>query len=330
MRICIFGAGAVGSFLAAGLARDGKEVCAVARGPHLAAMQANGLRLEAPTESFTVKLPASDDPVALGPQDLVVVTAKTPGLAQVAHSIAPLLHETTAVAFAVNGVFWFYGDGFAPNGQHVNTKRLDPDGTLHQRIGVERALGVVINSPNEIIAPGVVRNTRPGTNRLTIGEALRDGADPARAARLAAQLSGSLAAWDVSTDIRRDMWNKLARNSASSPICCLTQSPLNTAYADPALQPMVIALMSETIALAAAHGFTGLTADPQVDLATGMKLRHTPSMLQDLERGRPMEIDSQLAILRDFAQQSGTPTPVLDRLLPILMLRARTAGSYSP
>lgn len=327
MRICIFGAGAVGSFLAAGLARDGKSVSVVVRGPHLAAIKANGLRLETPSENFTVKIPASDDPASLGTQDLVIVTAKTPALAQVARSIAPLLHDTTAVAFAVNGVYWFYGDGFAPNGITPNTSRLDPDGALHELVGARRSLGVVVNSPNEIVAPGVVHNGRPGSNRFVVGEALSDAAQN-RAGQIAAQLSGSLFAWEASADIRRDMWNKLARNAASSPVCCLTQSPVAAAYSDPELQPLVIALMQETIAVAAAHGFTGLTANPQTDLAMGMKLQHKPSMLQDLERGRPMEIDSQLTIVRDFARQSGIPTPILDRLLPILILRARNAGAF--
>src|SRR6185369_1278398 len=150
MRICIFGAGAVGSFLAAGLARDGKDVSVVARGPHLAAIKANGLRLERAGENFTVKIPASNDPAKLGAQDLVVVTAKTPSLKQVAQAIAPLLHRDTAVAFAVNGVYWFYSDGFSPGGMTPDTTRLDPDQTLHRLVGAQRSLGVVINSPNEI------------------------------------------------------------------------------------------------------------------------------------------------------------------------------------
>jgi len=327
MRICIFGAGAVGSFLAAGLARDGKDVSVVARGPHLAAIKANGLRLERAGENFTVKLPASDDPAKLGAQDLVIVTAKTPSLKQVAQSIAPLLHKDTAVAFAVNGVYWFYGDGFAPNGITPDTARLDPDQTLHRLVGAQRSLGVVINSPNEITAPGVVLNTRATANRFVIGEALISAGQD-RATSIAQHLTGSLFTWEASGDIRREMWNKLARNAASSPICSLTQSPVAAAYSDPELQPLVTALMEEAVAVAAAHGFTGLSANPQADLASGMKLQHKPSMLQDLERNRAMEIDSQLAILRDFARQAKVVTPVLDRLLPILMVRARSAGSY--
>jgi len=328
MRICVFGAGAVGSFLVAGLARDGKNVCAVARGPHLAAMQAGGLRLETPAESFTVKVSASDDPATLGPQDLVIVAAKTPGLAQVARSIAPLLHDTTAVAFAVNGVYWFYGDGFAPKGVSPDTSRLDPDSALHRLVGAPRSLGVVVNSPNEIVAPGVVRNGRAHANGFIVGEALRNAADPGRADRIAAQLNGSLFGWTASPDIRHAMWVKLVRNVAGSPICSLTQSSLAAAYADPELRQLAVALMNEAMAVAAAHGFTGLAADPQADVAAAARLQHKPSMLQDLELGRPMEIDSQLAIVRDLARQGGVAIPVLERLLPILMLRARTAGSY--
>jgi 2-dehydropantoate 2-reductase len=328
MRICVFGAGAVGSFLLAGLARDGKDVCAVARGPHLAAMQAGGLRLESPAENFAVKVHASDDPAALGPQDLVIVATKTPALAQVARSIAPLLHEATAVAFAVNGVYWFYGDGFAPKGTTPNTARLDPDGSLHRSVGASRSLGMVVNSPNEIAAPGVVHNGRPGGNSFIVGEALPAMADPARASAIATELSGSLFTCSASPDIRRAMWVKLVRNVAGSPICSLTQSSLTAAYSDPDLRQLAIALMNEATAVGAAHGFDCLAADPQADVAAAAKLQHKPSMLQDLELGRPMEIDSQLAIVHDFARQGGVATPTLERLLPILMLRARTAGSY--
>jgi 2-dehydropantoate 2-reductase len=328
MRICIFGAGAVGSFLAAGLARDGKDVSVLARGAHLAAMKSSGLELQAGAQSCRVTVKASDDPAEIGLQDLVIVTAKAPSLAQIARTMAPLLHEGTAVAFAINGVFWFYGQGFAPGGVTPDTSRLDRDGGLQRHVGAQRSLGVVINSPNELVAPGVVRNTRPGSNGFVIGEAVGGGEVSSRAAAIAAHLSGSLFAWTASADIRRDMWNKLARNAASSPICCLTRSPVAAAYSDAALQPLVRALMYETITVAAAHGFSGLTANPQADLEAGAKLQHKPSMLQDLERRRVMEIDSQLAVLRDFARQSGVATPILDRLLPILMLQARVAGCY--
>lgn len=326
MKICIFGAGAVGSFLAARLAHSGKTVSVIARGPHLAAIRKDGLRLEAQDGQVTVRLPASDSPDELGPQDLVIVSAKTPSLPQAAQAIAPLLHDGTAVVFAVNGVFWFYGDGFAPNGMVPDTRRLDQDGALHRLIGVERSLGMVVRSSNEVVAPGVVRN-EGANNGFTIGEAMPDRAGD-RAPALAAALDGSGFVCEPLADIRRDMWAKLVRNSASSPLCSLTGSTVADAYGDPAIGELAMALMRETASVAAAHGFAGLLPDAAQAVRAGMALQHKPSMLQDLERGRAMEIDSQLAILRDLARQAQVATPVLNTVLPLLMLRARTAGCY--
>lgn len=325
MRICIFGAGAVGSFLAARLAQAGRDVSVVARGPHLAAIQRDGLRLQALDGEMTVRLPAAEDPAALGAQDLVIVSLKTPALAQAAATMAPLLHAETAVAFALNGIFWFYGDGFAPQGTTPDTARLDRDGTLHRLIGARRSLGMVVLSPNTLVAPGVVRNDRTG-NAFVLGEALADRRD--RAPSLAALLDNPGFACRATTDIRREMWLKLIRNAASSPICCLTGLTVAQAYGDPAVRALAVALMRETLAVAVAHGFTELPADPPSDIQSGLALHHKPSMLQDLELGRAMEIDSQLAILQDLARQAGVATPVTDTLLPLVIARARAAGSY--
>jgi len=326
MKICIFGAGAVGSYLAARLAHGGKQVSVIVRGPHLAAIQKDGLKLQAKDGEIAVRLPASDDPATLGPQDLVIVSAKTPSLPQVASGIAPLLHADTAVAFAINGVFWFYGDGFRPAGLTPDTARLDRDGSLHRLIGVERSLGIVVRSSNEVVAPGVVRNESTA-NSFNIGEAMPDRAKD-RAPELAAALDGCGFVSKPLADIRRDMWAKLVRNAASSPLCCLTGSAVADAYGDQAVGELAVALMRETAAVAAAHGFADLLPDPADALRAGMGLHHKPSMLQDLERGRSMEIDTQLAILRDFARQAKVATPVLDTVLPMLMVRARTAGCY--
>ncbi|MDF3072610.1 MAG: 2-dehydropantoate 2-reductase [Alphaproteobacteria bacterium] len=326
MKICIFGAGAVGSFLAARLAQSGKQVSVIVRGPHLAAIQKDGLTLQAKDGDITVRLPASDNPAELGPQDLVIVSAKTPSLPQVAQGIAPLLHADTTVAFAINGVFWFYGDGFKPNGIAPDTARLDRDGSLHRLIGVERSLGIIVRSSNEVVAPGVVRN-ESANNGFTIGEAT-PGRATDRTPALAAALDGSGFIIKALSDIRHDMWAKLVRNSASSPLCSLTGSDVATAYNDKAIGELAMALMRETASIAQAHGFPDLLPDPGEALRMGLNLHHKPSMLQDLERGRAMEIDSQLAILQDLARQAKIATPVLDTLLPMLVMRAKTAGCY--
>jgi 2-dehydropantoate 2-reductase len=327
MRICIFGAGAIGGYLAARLARAGRDVSLVARGPHLQAIRANGLTLETPQERFTVNPRASDDPAKLGPQDLVVITAKTPALPEVARRIEPLLGPDTPVVFGVNGVFWFYGDGFAPGGVALDTSRLDPDGLLARHIGRGRALGMVIYSPNEVIAPGMVRNRRTHGNRFVLGEPVADPSGK-RLARIVAMLDGCGFAVEASPDIRLEMWKKLARNVSGSPLCALTGADGGTLVADDDLRRLSAELMRETLAVAAAHGFTDLGADPEELRQHRSSTGHKPSMLQDMERGRPIEFDSMLGILRDFARQANVPTPVLDIVAPLLAMRAKVAGCY--
>ena len=171
MRICVYGAGSVGGYLAARLAKAGREVSVVARGPHLAAIRVGGLTLQTPEERFTVPVAASDDPADLGRQDLVIVGAKHPALPGIAERIGPLLGPDTPVVFAMNGVLWFTAD----------LPRLDPTGSIRRHIGIERALGLIIESPNEVVEPGVVENTGK-RNRFTLGLRAVDRRRPDRAA----------------------------------------------------------------------------------------------------------------------------------------------------
>lgn len=325
MRICIFGAGAVGGYLAARLARAGKSVSLIARGANLQAIRSQGLRLETPAEDFVVHPTASDDPAALGPQDIVILSAKTPALPAIARTIAPLLHPGTTLVFAVNGVFWFYAHGFRPGGLVPATERLDQGQTLENLIGADKALGMVIYSPNTVVAPGHVRNARAKGDRFILGEA-RQG-ETERALEVAGGLAGAGLDVRVEADIRRAMWTKLTLNVASSPLCCLTRQKAKTAFADPEIRRLAHGLISETLAIARAHGFD-LDIDPERQSSAEEKTDHKPSMLQDLELGRPMEIDSQLLILKDFARQLDQPTPTLDIILPLLVQRARLAGAY--
>lgn len=325
MRICVFGAGAVGGHLAARLARAGKNVSLVARGPHLQAIRADGLRFETPAESFTVHPQASDDPASLGPQDVIIVSAKTPALPGIARSLAPMLHEGTRIVFAVNGVFWFYAHGFAPGGIVPDTSRLDPDGTLHQLLGPERALGMVIYSPNAVPEPGLVRCGRATGDRFVLGGAVQGDAGPA--AEVQAALADAGLTIEVTADIRQAMWRKLSLNVASSPLCTLTAQTSQAAFADQDVRRLGTGLVGELLAIAGAHGFE-LGIEPARQTSAESRMDHKPSMLQDLERGRPMEIDSQLRVLQDFSRQLGIATPTLDLVLPLLILRARAAGAY--
>lgn len=325
MKICIYGAGVIGGILAVHWARAGHDVSVVARGANLQAIVANGLRLDEPERSLTIHPKASADPRELGPQDLVVVTTKTPALPEVAKAIGPLLGPETLVAFSVNGLFWFYGDGFSPAGGKLDLSRLDPDGALHANIGAKRSLGMIANAGGAMTAPGVF-NVRPD-GRFTIGAALPDAAERAR--QLAEALKAPGLIIEFAPDVRVPMWKKHIGVAGVQALAALTLGNVREINQAPGVKDLVKELMSETMAIAAANGYPNL----EFDVARPMGSRpapanHKPSMLQDLELGRPMEIDAQYLILQDLAKATGIATPLLDTIVSILLLRARIAGCY--
>ena len=325
MRIGIVGAGAVGGYLAARLAQEGHAVSLVARGAHLAAIREQGLTLDAPDGRLTVRVAASDDPGDLGPQDLVVTSAKTPALPQLVAGIGPMLGEDTPVVTAMNGVFWWYGHNFQPGGRAPSTARLDPDGRLAAAIPAARALGMIVYSSNEVTAPGVVKNSS-ARNRYMVGAADPAGLDRAQA--VARDLDGAGFTIEATADIRRAMWTKLVRNLSTAPIAVLTGATAAAIIDDPEVAVVSRRLFLEGAAVAAAHGFDGLVDDAEAVFRKGAGAAQKPSMLQDLERGRPMEIDSMLRIVQDFAQDCGVATPTLDAVVALVVQRARTAGLY--
>jgi 2-dehydropantoate 2-reductase len=325
-RICIYGAGGVGGYLAVRLAQAGRDVSIVARGPHLEEIQRWGLTLRTATHESAVAVPARSDIGDFPAFDVVVVSVKAPALPMAAQAIGPHLARGTSVIFATNGVQWFYGDGFTPGGMRLDTRRLDRHGTLHREIGVERSLGMVVRSTNEVLEPGIIFNS--GGGKFLLGEAA--GGASERLQELASLLDVDGADVSASADIRRDMWTKLVRNTAVAVLCGLVDDSPGNVFSDSELGRLGRDVMAEVAAVAAAHGFDQLI-DVESEAAivaemTAMK----PSIVQDLERGRPMEIDAQLASVLDFAAQARVPTPVTSRLAPLLTYRARSAGCYAP
>ncbi len=353
-KICIYGAGAVGGHMAARLAQGGLDISVVARGAHLAAIRANGLRLVTPDEDFTVRVSASDDPAELGPQDLVISTLKAQSLGAAAAGIAALLGPDTPVVFALNGIPWWYFHGVAagvaqgsaqgaaqaaansagesdrpaasaPLPAAARLPRLDPEGHLWRHIGAERALGCVIRSPNEISAPGVVRGTSK-VNTFTIGEP--DNSASPRLAAVIETLQRGLTGARASQQIRRDIWAKLVLNVPSSLTCALTLSTAPEIFAREETRELWRQLGSEANAVAAAHGVdAGFDLDAQMRASGGN--RHPPSMLQDLLAGRAMEIDGQLRAVQDLGRMAGVPTPMLDVTVTLLAQRERSEFAAS-
>ncbi len=322
MRICIFGAGAVGSHFAVRLALAGHEVSCVMRGPHLEAARAKGLTLRVGDAEFSANVQASDDPAELGPQDLVISTLKATGLAGLATGLRPLLRDDTAIVFAQNGIPWWYDIGLSPD--HPPTPDLgflDPGGRLRSVVSRQRIIGGVIFSSNEVVAPGVVENLSPDRNRLLVGEC--NDRTSERIERLrAALVEASIESPEVA-QIREAIWSKLLTNMSMSMLCLLTGQTARAVRDEPALRDVIPRLLDE--ANSVAQSFV-----PQVKRVTrtGPAPDHKPSILQDYELGRAMEIDVLVRAPAAFARAAGLSTPMLDLMAALAIRQARDKGLY--
>jgi len=324
MRICVYGAGAIGGHLAVRLSRGGADVSVVARGPHLAAIQHSGLTIHTSQGELHARVRASDDPAALGPQDAVLVTVKAPSLPAVAAAISPLLKPDTAVAFVMNGIPWFYFHGIGGPLEGRRLPRIDPDDTLWRAIGPQRAIAGVVYAASAVIAPGVIELENPNS-RVVLGEP--DGRETQRVQAIAAHINAGGMPALVSPAIRDEIWNKLLGNLGNGPLAVLTQVSIRDLYQEPECVAAARRVMHEAATVAHALG-ANPDADHEKRIAHGRSLDHKPSILQDLELGRPMEIDGILDAPLELARMVGVPTPTLDLLVALVKVRARAAGPY--
>ncbi|HEY1798719.1 MAG TPA: 2-dehydropantoate 2-reductase [Stellaceae bacterium] len=330
MRIVVFGAGAVGGHLAARLAAEGPgagiEVAAVARGVQLAAIRERGLTLHIGDQRFTGRLRATDRPRELGHQDVVIVTLKSSVLSDSAEAIGSLVGPETTVIFAMNGIPWWY----LYRAEAAGTARpdlafLDPNERLARAIGLERVVGCMINSANEVIEPGVIRNS-PGTkNKFTLGEP--DGTISPRLSAISAALGRAGIPAPISASIRTDIWDKLVRNLATSPVCAMTGEPIGVIGRHPELLDLSRNLMREGLTVAGAHGID-LDVDFQRAYGDRPISPHKSSMLQDFERDRPPEIDGLLKSVQAFARAASLPVPHVDAVTALVVEKARRMGLY--
>lgn len=325
MKVCIYGAGAIGGTIAARLALAGVETAIVARGAHLAAIRDRGLRFVTPKDDKVVRVTATDDPATLDPQDLIVAAVKAHQLPAIAHPVKHLLHDETAIVYAVNGMPWWYfhksGDG--RDGKRLD--RLDPGGVLWDEVGVERTIGCVVNIPAAVSAPGEV-HYEGGNNRLALGEP--DGTQSPRLAKIAGLLRSAGFDIETSEPIRYEVWRKLALILVASPVAILTTMSTGPAIRDPAVREAARRSWHEANAIAAAYGYI-LDGDVDAKLDRIAKGgHHRPSILQDLDAGRPLEIDPQMTVPLELAREARVPVPVLDMLAGLMRVRARASGLY--
>jgi 2-dehydropantoate 2-reductase len=323
-RICVFGAGAVGGHVAARLARGGANVSLVARGDHLAAIRAGGLRVEAPDGVIDARVAASDNPRDLGPQDAVFVTVKTTALLSVAASIAPLLGPSTPIVFLMNGFPWWYFNELAGAQGRPPVPELDELATPWAEIGTDRAIGGVSYPACTVTKPGTIFVASQGKG-IVLGEP--DGEVSARVTMLAEVLGAGGAPVEVTSRIRDSIWTKLVNNLASGPLSILSQSAAKDLYEQPACLEGTDRCRAEAAAIARAMG-CDVAAAAEAHAAGFRTLNHKSSIVQDLEHGRAMEIDSLYGIPLALARYLGVATPTLDLLVSLVKLRARAAGAY--
>lgn len=326
MRITVFGAGAIGGYLAAKLAIAGNvDLSIVARGAHLEAIEANGLRLieDGKEEATRVRAAARAD--ELGAQDYVVLALKAHSLAPALGQIAPLLGEGTAVVTMQNGLPWwyFYRAGGALEGTRLNA--VDPGGTIWQRIGPERVIGSVVYPAVEVDAPGLIRHVE-GT-RFSLGEP--SGEKSERVAALARELVKAGLQAPVREDIRSEIWVKLWGNLSFNPISALTGSTLAAIVADQGTRALARAMMLEAQAIGESLGVRFPVSVDRRIKGAGDVGEHKTSMLQDLERGRPMEIDALVSAVQELGRLTGQPTPAIDSVLALVRRLAIERGCYS-
>lgn len=328
MKLCVFGAGAIGGHLAARLAAAGHEVSVVARGANLAGIRERGLSLHAGGEVVRGAVRASDRAGALGPQDAVFVTTKATALGAFAESAAPLLSADTRVVFVQNGIPWWYARGLAPSRPAPpDLSRLDPGGRLARAVAAQQVIGGVVYSSNDIAAPGEVHNHTPGRNMLVIGAP--DDRDATDVARLRETLEGAGMPSPRCADIRAAVWDKLLVNFGSS-LCVVIGEPLKALSEDPALAAVRAGLLAEGRAVARAHGVAVDDAPkrPGGGQVAGATL-HKPSMLLDYELGRPMEVEAILAAPLAFARSAGVRAPLLGMLAALAARLAAVKGLYA-
>jgi 2-dehydropantoate 2-reductase len=324
VRIGVFGAGAIGGFLGAKLAAAGAEVTFIARGPHLAAMRENGVRLVSGGETITVRPRCLADPAEAGVQDYVVVTLKAHSLPGAAPRIAQMMGPGSALVTGINGVPYWYFHGLEGPHRDRRVESVDPGGRLWDLLPPSQAIGCVVYPAAEVVEPGVIEHTYG--DRFSLGEP--DGSRSARVEAFSTLLIGAGLKAPVRPRIRDEIWVKLWGNLAFNPLSALTMTTLDRLTRKPDLRAVCRAMMLEAKTVAEALGTRfAIDIERRIDGAAEVG-EHKTSMLQDLERGRPMEIDALLGAVVELGEVVGHETPLCRTVLALVRERARRAGCY--
>ena len=324
MKIAVYGAGSIGGYLAVLLARAGADVAVVARGATLAAIREQGLRLVTATGTIEAKPRCAEDPSQLGRQDYVILALKAHAIPAIVDRVQPLLGPETAVVTAANGIPWWYFYKHPAPWENMQLESVDPGGRVWSGIGPERAIGCVVYPACRVEAPGLI--VHESGDRFTLGEP--DGTTSERSRNLAAVLIQAGIKAPVRSRIRNEIWVKLWGNVSLNPISALTGATLDVITGDPATRALARSMMIEAREIGERLGVDfGIDVDKRIAGAAAVG-EHKTSMLQDLERGRELEIDAIVTAVQELGRKVGVPTPHIDTVLALVRQRARVAGLY--
>ena len=325
MKVCIYGAGAIGLLIGARLAATGKhQVSAVARGATLAALGAHGLRVDGFAGPIAGPVTASADPASLGVQDVVVIAVKAPALADVARHIAPLLGPDTLVVPAMNGVPWWFCHGLQGPAAGLSLKSADPDGTIARHLPLEHVIGCVVHAAASVSEPGKAHNQMG--RGLVIGEPRGGLSDRVLALKAAFDEAGFETT--ASEMIQRDIWYKLWGNMTTNPISAITGATTDRIIGDELVRTLTGNAMRESGRIGEKLGFA-ITQTPDERHAITRKLgAFKTSMLQDAEAGRAIELDSLVGAVRELGQHVGVETPLIDAIFGLARVFGQVHGLY--
>jgi 2-dehydropantoate 2-reductase len=324
MKACIYGAGAIGGWIGVKLARAGCDVSVVARGATLQALQENGLRLQQGGETLAARVKASASPADLGAQDLVVVAVKAPAMADVAKAIRPLLGPDTMVLTAMNGVPWWFFQGFGGTYAGTRLKAVDPDGAIAEAIPAKHIIGCVVHASCALKGPGFVQHHFG--EKLIIGEP--SGAQSQRVLQLAALLKEAGFETVLSEQIQKDAWYKLWGNMTVNPVAAMTGATTDLILNDDLVRGFISAVMLEAREIGSRIGIPIAQMPEDRHQVTRKLGSFKPSMLQDVEARKPVEIDALVSVVKELGEITGVPTPFTDALLGLSRLHARVLGLY--
>ncbi len=324
MKVAIFGAGAIGGMLGVKLAQAGADVTIIARGPHLAAMRENGVILHSGGETIQVRPRCVGSAAEAGRQDYVIVTLKAHSLPAAAADIALMMDGDSALITAVNGVPYWYFHGLAGPYEGRVVQSVDPDGVLSATLPPARAIGCVVYPAAEVVAPGIIAHSYG--DRFSLGEP--DGSRSPRVEAISRLLISAGLKAPIRPKIRDEIWVKLWGNLCFNPLSALTGATLDILTGRPDLRAICRAMMAEAQIVAEALGTTfAISLDKRIEGAAEVGV-HKTSMLQDLERGRPMEIDALLGAVVELGHLTGQAMPSCELVLALIRQRARAAGCY--